>query len=472
MARRGLRGCTLGLPVCSHNTFLLPAYKDMANLVVIHWNGYALPAACDDDGTQLATDLSQVLPASGGARVLFRMKGAGARLSELQAAAVKTAGHIASGWFNGDGLEYCWRRVLRKAPNHTHCAGDHPGLHPGSAGTVMSAMRAAAGADWQPNASENAGVYMQGLRAAVGPDCASSSHLRKYAEAYNLEEENCHYGPGSEASHGSILERAPATTEAAALPATQPDKRSNCPESLGSEKPASETLRAEALKLPGVGCNTGAKYVCGTTLANGRCEGYDADSECDSTDSLPQRPCKRARIAEVGVEPCAVEIAAAAQNEAVQHGSLPQPGVDGSKEAHIAEHSGQMPDWQVLPDVGGNAECACGNLRTNGRCEDCDADLESSPYDSPPHRRYKRARRAELQIGTYAASPALEEACFAALPPTAPQAPTTSAEDAREARADSRPWPWQECPAPSDRMRADTAAAIRRHIEQRFGASG
>jgi hypothetical protein len=166
------------------------------------------------------------------------------------------------------------------------------------------------------------------------------------------------------------------------------------------------------------------------------------------------------------VEPRALETAVAAESEAVQ----PQPGTDGSKEAHIAEHSGQVPDWQVLPDVGGNAECACGNLRTNGQCEDCDADLESSPYDSPPHRRYKRARRAELQCGTYAASPALEEASFAALPPSAPQAPTTRAEDAGAATAESGPWPWQECLAPSDRVRADTAAAIRRHIEQHFGA--
>ena len=33
--------------------------------------------------------------------------------------------------------------------------------------------------------------------------------------------------------------------------------------------------------------------------------------------------------------------------------------------------------------------------------EDCDSDLESSPYDSPSHRCSKRARRAELQSDYY-----------------------------------------------------------------------
>jgi hypothetical protein len=388
----------------------------MANLVVIRWGQWhLLPAACDDDGTQLTADLSQVMP--DGVRLVYRLKGGGPRLKQLQQ---ELRGlHVGSGWF-GCTLP-CMRKVLLAVRHRQRSTGEHPYFNHGSAGTILNSLRVAVGTTWHrgyyPDSTEAAEwYYMQALRMAAGPDCASSSHKRKEIAEHEPEEEkeekDCQTGPGREAECGCLLVAAPAPDPAAPPAVQQPDAHDDGPERLGREKPKTETPSV-ALKLPGVGCNPGAVRISCSPLANGRGKGCNTDSESDLCHSPPH---KRARRAELEVEPRALETAVAAESEAVQ----PQPGTDGSKEAHIAEHSGQVPDWQVLPDVGGNAECACGNLRTNGRCEDCDADLESSPYDSPPHRRYKRARRAELQIGTYAASPALEEACFAALPPTAP----------------------------------------------------
>jgi len=436
----------------------------MANLVVIEWvRRCILPAACDDDGSQLSADLSMVMP--GEVRLVYLWRGGGQCLRQLQEELCANR-HVGNGWFLGSTAGV--RSIVRWVPLSTRSVDEHPGLHTGSAGAAMTA-----------------------LRAAAGPD----------------------------------------------LPA------------VGRELRKTECERMPEISVWGWGKDTDRP----------------ATAYCDCTAELDEQP----PTPELEVDWASrrfreqYRAAAIAESRAAQHGSEHQPGMDGSNDRHIAEQCAQTPDTQVPLDAAGNTECACGNLRTNGRCEDCDSDLESSPYDSPPHRRYKRARRAELQMGTYAASPALEEASFAALPPTAPQGPTTSAEDVRAATADSGPcedaqstpakalqlpdplanWycedrgelegsachsplhrpnkrarrdevqlgayaaspaleeasfaalpatapqapttsaedaravttdsgrlPWQECLAPSDKVRADTAATIRRHIEQHFGA--
>ena len=105
----------------------------------------------------------------------------------------------------------------------------------------------------------------------------------------------------------------------------------------------------------------------------------------------------------------------------------------------MEERCGPAHDLHGLPDVGNNAESTYSNPLTNGCCVGCKADFEGDPLtnacrqacdanlegnlcDSPLHRPHKRARRDEVQIDAYAAGPTLEEASFAALPPTAPRA--------------------------------------------------
>ena len=150
----------------------------MANLVVIDWHGYLLPAACNDNGTQLAADLSRVMPK--GVRLVYRLKGGGPRLRALQRRI--QALHIGSGWF-GCGMALM-REALLGVRRSQRCPGEEHPLDPppntASAGTVLHCLRAAVGVKWLPDSDKEAECcFMQALRQAAGPNRASSSHKQK-----------------------------------------------------------------------------------------------------------------------------------------------------------------------------------------------------------------------------------------------------------------------------------------------------
>ena len=266
----------------------------MANLVVIRWGQWhLLPAACDDDGTQLTADLSQVMP--DGVRLVYRLRGGGPRLKQLQQ---EIAGlHLGSGWF-GCSLP-CMRKVLLGVRHWKRSAGEHPFFQHGSAGTILNSLRVAVGTTWHhssyPDSTEEAEYcYTQALRMAAGPDRASSSHKRaEIADHKPEEDEDSLNGLHSEASHGSLLEGAPAAKPAAPPAVQQPDAHDDGPERLAREKPKTETPSV-ALKLPGVGCNPGAVRICGSPLANGRGKGCNTDSESDLCHSPPHKRARRA----------------------------------------------------------------------------------------------------------------------------------------------------------------------------------